>query len=268
MAILQFKVKSQELESKSDVIVILPTPTVEDMKKLPGYGFYDDSKRYQVLYLYHGTTGDCWDWIRFGRIEKYAEEHCLAVVMPTVLNSNFHNIPDSYSYYNYVAYELPRIISWTFPVSRRREDTFIAGLSMGGSGVFKVAMDNPQDYAAVACLSAAWQIPEWIDTKRMKPWAANYGPDQVLKGTKEDPYWQSEQVMEKGIDHPDLYLCCGTEDELCYGSNQEFRAHLDKIGMKYTYHEQPGAHEWDFWDSEIRRILDWLPLKNDLVDAE
>ena len=38
--------------------------------------------------------------------------------------------------------------------------------------------------------------------------------------------------------------------------------------MQYTYHEQPGTHDWDFWDDEIRRVLDWLPLKNGLVDEE
>jgi len=48
----------------------------------------------------------------------------------------------------------------------------------------------------------------------------------------------------------------------------KFKKHLDKIGMRYTYHEQPGVHDWDFWDDEIKRILDWLPLKNDLVDED
>ena len=52
MAILQFKIKSEELDSKTDVIVILPTKTVEEMRKMPDYGFYQPDKVYQVLYLY------------------------------------------------------------------------------------------------------------------------------------------------------------------------------------------------------------------------
>ena len=31
-------------------------------------------------------------------------------------------------------------------------------------------------------------------------------------------------------------------------------------GFEITYYEGPGAHTWDFWDSEIRKVLDWLPL--------
>ena len=49
MAILQFKIKSEELDSKTDVIVILPTKTVEEMRKLPDYGFYRQDKCYQAL---------------------------------------------------------------------------------------------------------------------------------------------------------------------------------------------------------------------------
>ena len=54
-------------------------------------------------------------------------------------------------------------------------------------------------------------------------------------------------------------MCCGTEDFL-YEANCELRAHLDSIGFRYTYHEQPGIHNWDFWDDEIKRILEWLPV--------
>ena len=266
MAILQFKIKSEELDSKTDVIVILPTKTVEEMRKLPDYGFYRQGKCYQVLYLYHGTTGDCWDWLRFSRIEKYAQDHCLAIVMPTVYNSNFHDIPDSYPWYRYAAKELPRIISWTFPISNRREDTFIAGLSMGGSGAFKIAMENPEQYGAVASLSGAFQLAQWIEQERKAPWAAAYGPDEKLLGTMEDPYWQAAQIVAQKIDHPKLYLCCGTEDPICYDSNRQFHAHLQKIGFEHTYHEQPGGHDWDFWDSEIQLVLNWLPLKNELVE--
>ena len=265
MAFLQYKIKSEELETKTDVLVILPTPTVAEMRKMPGYGFYRDDKRYQVLYLYHGTTGDCWDWMRFSSIERYAEEHCLAVVMPNVQNSNFHNIRDSYAYENFVSSELPRIIEWTFPVSRRREDKFIAGLSMGGLGAFKIGMKNYGDYAAVACLSGAFCIPEWIEKDNLAPWAAAYAPGEKLLGTAEDPFWLAQEAAKIKENLPDLFLCCGTEDELCYADNQRFRSHLDSLGIQYTYDEGPGAHEWAFWDKEIQKIMNWLPLKNDMV---
>lgn len=265
MAILQYKISSQALGTKTNVTVILPTPSPFELEQRLGERFYEDGRKYQVLYLYHGTHGDSWDWLRFSRIESYAQQRRLAVVMPEVLNSSFHNIPNSYAYYDYVSQELPRIINWTFPISRRRENTFVAGLSMGGSGAFKVGMANPETFGAVASLSGGFQLAERIEADRTCLHAAAFGPEERLTGTVEDPYWLARELVERGTDYPRLYLCCGTEDALCYASNVEFRSYLDKIGFDYTYHEQPGGHDWDFWDSEIRRVLDWLPLADGLV---
>ena len=33
-----------------------------------------------------------------------------------------------------------------------------------------------------------------------------------------------------------------------------------------SWEEGPGAHNFDFWDPYIRRILDWLPITGALVD--
>ena len=30
-----------------------------------------------------------------------------------------------------------------------------------------------------------------------------------------------------------------------------------------TYEEGPGAHEWDFWNRYIKKVLEWLPLDKD-----
>jgi S-formylglutathione hydrolase FrmB len=30
--------------------------------------------------------------------------------------------------------------------------------------------------------------------------------------------------------------------------------------VSVTYDEQPGGHEWDLWDAQIKKIIDWLPL--------
>ena len=82
----------------------------------------------------------------------------------------------------------------------------------------------------------------------------------------EDPYWQAEQIVKQKVDYPKLYIGCGSEDSLCGESNREFHAYLEKLGFPHVYHEQPGGHDWDFWDSEIQQVLRWLPLKNTLVD--
>ena len=55
-------------------------------------------------------------------------------------------------------------------------------------------------------------------------------------------------------------MCCGTEDSLL-GVNRDLRDALLARGADLTYEEGPGGHDWVFWDTYIRRILEWLPLE-------
>jgi S-formylglutathione hydrolase FrmB len=32
------------------------------------------------------------------------------------------------------------------------------------------------------------------------------------------------------------------------------------LGLPLTYEAGPGAHNWAYWDQQIQRVLDWLPL--------
>lgn len=66
--------------------------------------------------------------------------------------------------YDYLTEELMPLIYGWFPASDRREDNFIAGLSMGGRGAIKYTVNHPELFAAAAVLSA---VP--VDFKRLRP---------------------------------------------------------------------------------------------------
>lgn len=65
-----------------------------------------------------------------------------------------------------------------------------------------------------------------------------------------------------GIPFPHMYLACGLDDPLL-PPNRKFRDTMQKLGVDVTYEEGPGAHEWDFWNRYIKKVLDWLPLDKD-----
>ena len=263
MALVHVKTFSEALKTKTDIQVILPTPmtgelSLEAEKRFP---YYSREIPVPVLYLLHGTYGDEGDWIRFSRIEGYAQEYNLAVVMPGAANSWYNNMPNGGpAYYDYITAELPRMINWMFPVSGKREDTFIAGLSMGGSGAFKCAMTKPRQYSHVAVLSGGFGALDERLAGGNTPWSLAFEPGKSTRGADNDPYYVTEELIKNKTEYPRLYICCGTEDFL-YKENCEFRKHLDTIGFAYQYHEQPGLHNFDFWDDEIKRILAWLPIK-------
>ena len=67
--------------------------------------------------------------------ELYAEERQIAVVMISGENKKYID-QDEDLFVDFIENELPEFITQVFPVSTRKEDTYIAGLSMGDLVLF------------------------------------------------------------------------------------------------------------------------------------
>jgi S-formylglutathione hydrolase FrmB len=214
-----------------------------------------------VLYLLHGLSDDDTIWLRRTSIERYVAPLGLAVVMPQVHRSFYTDEAYGGRYWTFLAEELPALVADLFRVSDRREDTFVAGLSMGGYGALKWALRQPERFAAAASLSGAVDVAG-LRTHRIRPEdlrlfdrvfgdrEAAGGPDDVL-------------ALLRAADPatlPALYACCGTEDELI-GDNERFRDACAAAGVPLTTDFGPGAHDWAYWDVRIQDVLTWLPLR-------
>ena len=77
MAYIQVNLISKSLMRSVNVNVILPT----DKIPVPGAPVRED-KPYKTLYLLHGIFGSQVDWINGTKLQRWAEENDLAVVMP------------------------------------------------------------------------------------------------------------------------------------------------------------------------------------------
>ncbi|MBQ2954598.1 MAG: esterase family protein [Clostridia bacterium] len=250
MALLHVNFFSNALGVASSVEVILPEAeqgigvTASGQDALP-----------RVLYLLHGYSDDHTIWQRRTSVERYAASHNLAVIMPAVNHSFYCNEQGGERYWDYVSEELPRQMQRFFRLSDRPEDTFVAGLSMGGYGALKLAMTHPERFGAAASFSGAVDIVTMADRKS-GDWKRIFGRRKVA-GTDCDLF----HLMEKNAaasHKPRLYVSCGTADFL-YGQHQRFVPALQAHGWDVTHHEEPDAvHEWGFWDREIARFIPWM----------
>ncbi|TFV75448.1 esterase family protein [Blastococcus sp. CT_GayMR19] len=212
-----------------------------------------------VLYLLHGLSDDDTIWLRRTSIERYAAPLGLAVVMPQVHRSFYTDQAYGGRYWSFLSEELPELVGSLFRVSDRREDTFVAGLSMGGYGALKWALRQPERFAAAASLSGAVDVaglrtgrerPE--DPRMFERIFGNRGP------TAEDDLRRLLEGADVD-DLPALYICCGTEDMLIE-DNVAFRDELVAAGAKVAADFGPGDHDWAYWDDRIQDVLAWLPL--------
>lgn len=220
--------------------------------------------RHPTLWLLHGASDDHTIWQRRTSIERYAAPLGLAVVMPAVQLSGYANMAHGGRFYDYVAQELPEKMRYFFPLSDRREDNFIAGLSMGGAGCMKIGLARPERFGAIGCLSAGAsnrRPGQDADPRRAKYNLMAYG-DGANLGPEEDVLGNAKKLAEAGGPCPRIYHACGTEDFLLENARatRDFFTGLPGNPFDYTYEEDPGAHTWEFWDEHIQHFLAFLGL--------
>ena len=254
MAHLRCDFFSDVLGLSTSMTVLLPQRTTTQI----GMAGSGGEQPPPVLYLLHGLSDDDTVWLRRTSIERYAAPLGLAVVMPQVHRSFYADQAYGGRYWTFLSEELPEIVGSLFRVSDRREDTFVAGLSMGGYGAFRWALRHPERFAAAASLSGALDV-----TARRRPRPEDprlfervFGEEEVAGGPH-DLQWLLGEAEQAAL--PALYLCCGTEDVLL-GENEVFRDACVAAGVPLRAEFSPGAHEWGYWDARIQDVLAWLPL--------
>ena len=131
---------------------------------------------------------------------------------------------------------------------------------MGGYGAYKWAFNKPNQFAAAANLSGLVSFDKPKAPAHIK-FDDIFGSIDLIKGSDNDLYALLRKRIEEGTKLPRLYAACGTED-FTYDDFKEFQAFSKSIAAEITYEEGPGAHDWDFWDAYIQRVLDWMdPVK-------
>lgn len=273
MGFFQVNFFSPTLCFNTDIDVFIPTPNSDEILNHKKSDYLCEGAKFQVLYLLHGAYGDYTDWMRLTSIEKYAQEHKLAVVMPSASNSFYQNMIMGSDYLTYLTEELPAFVASLFPVSRKRENTFVAGLSMGGYGALKLAFEKPEQYGACASLSGAVDICGVMNGIKKGEiggpfrFEAIFGEETNVEGTDADLFALIRKRKEENRPLPKVFQSCGTEDFI-YEINVKGHKKLEALGIDLTYEEHPGIHDWDYWDTHIQRVLDWLPLLNDSIKEE
>jgi S-formylglutathione hydrolase FrmB len=255
MALIHCNFVSDVLGLSTSMDVILPQAPGVKTARAPA------RRSLPTLYLLGGLSDDHTIWQRRTSIERYVEGRDLAVVMPSGGRSFYTDAVHGRRYWTFFSEELPAIARSLFPLSAARKDTFVAGLSMGGYGAFRLALRCPDRFAAAASLSGALDLADHASAEG--DWRAEledlFGDLGAIAGSDNDLLHLAKRIARSRGPKPRLYQWCGTEDFL-YAGNVRFRDHARRVGLNLTFEESPGSHEWSYWDRQIQRVLEWLPL--------
>jgi len=213
----------------------------------PGYEAGKD--KYPVLYLLHGAGGDEEAWISLGRTAQIMDNLIaqgkakpMVVVMPNgnVIqdaapgegNQGFYKPQFMVAKTMDGTYEenfkdIIKFVETNYRVKADKADRAIAGLSMGGYHSLHISRYYPNTFDYVGLFSAAILPNDQVKSKVYD----NF--DATLTTQMKNSY--------------KLYWIGIGKTDFLYKNVTDYRAKLDKIGMKYTYYESEGGHIWRNW---------------------
>ena len=237
MAVMQIEYYSEALAMEWGINVLYP-----DASRVKN----PDDQDIPVLYLLHGMNGNQYSWLKRTHVERILRSTNLIVVLPNTNNGWYTDTQYGYPYYTAIAEELPKTLARFFPnMTKKREKTFIAGLSMGGYGSFKLALQTNR-FSHAASFSGA------LIFGKLEDWTTS-------------PY-SLESIAEKYSDKKTvLWAWCGEQDAL-YEANNIAVDHLKDLGFDITYSHGPGKHEWFYWERELEHFLATLPIDFELEE--
>lgn len=209
---------------------------------------------YKTLYLLHGAGGDHTSWVLNTRIADYVNNRNIAVVMPSGKNRFYVNNEYGKNFYTYITEELVSQCEQWFDISRKAEDRYIAGMSMGGYGAVYAGLKKPSMYNTVFSYSGLLNILERYDKPQGIDMFPVFGTRQQLIDNNYDLYTlinQAENVQTKYV------IACGTQDSRIHMSRQLSEA-LTNGGIPNVYRESPRAHDFAYWDYCIEQTVKYI----------
>lgn len=189
------------------------------------------TKKYPVLYLLHGVGGNEETWVKAGFIDRMLDSWIAdgrineVVVVITSNRVNRGTDESTNSLTGYFTKEIMPYVEKRYRVETGRQNTAVAGFSMGGGQTLSLAFGLPERFGALACLSGA--IGNRGGARDGGGMIAQY---PVLQDAK-----KANELF------PVFYVACGEQDSLIKAA-KSFDEELTKAGIKHTYTTSPGVH--------------------------
>ena len=257
MVLFRGDIKCKSLQRRTSISVILPADNIH---------FLQDTeeivpKPYRTLYLLHGLYGSDDIFLANTSIQKFAEDNGIAIVIPCGENSFYVDNPKAHAYYGeYVGQELLDITRNIFPLSHRREDTFIAGFSMGGYGAVRNGLKYHENFSKIGMISAALITDDIVNytedgnvLRSRDFYESIFGDLDELKGSDMDP----KALIEGCANVPDIYMACG-EDDFLFEKNSDFHEFLKDMDIDVDFVKASGEHTWEFSEKYIKEFIKTL----------
>lgn len=241
------KYYSSTTDRERNVIVILPDG-------------YTEQKKYPVLYLFHGGMGDENDWIAgnvqnmIGNMIAAKEAVEMILVLPncrcreddSAAHADGFALGHVQSFDNFIndfRDNLMPFINKTYSVADGRENTAIAGLSMGGRVSLNIGISLPDKVGYTGAFSPAYGI---------FPYSNNGLTEKGL--FTEQTFTLPSEYKENTF----LMINNGQQDTMVRNEPERYHNALAANGVEHIYYTIRGGHDWVVWRNGFYNFASYL----------
>lgn len=232
------------------------TLSKRNLNVLIPYG-YNEKKEYPVLYLLHGIGGDENEWKDAGVeyiISNLLAEHKIKefiTVMPNirVRADDKANPEDIFTLGHFKAFDMSieeleknimPFIENNFKIKKGRENTAVAGLSMGGREALYNGLARPGAFGYIGAFSPAYGIFSYT----------NNGITEEGLFTKEE-----FRLPDKYKDNTFLMIANGDNDMVTKEQAHQYHNVLMGNNTKHLYKIYIGGHDFTVWGKSLYEFV-------------
>lgn len=217
---------------------------------------YSADTSYPVLYLLHGIGGDHNEWLGGNPLEVVSnlvgagEASEMIVVIPNVRAMKEDAIPQEVfgpvniaafdNFINDLRDDLMPFITANYNIKTGRENTAIAGLSMGGRESLFIGFSMSDTFGYIGAFSPA---PGLLPLS-----FPGSGDRPAFPGQ----FTEEEFKIPEGAPVPYyIMMCNGEQDEIVKFCTAGYEAALNKNGVDHFYYTMPGGHDFTVWKNGL-----------------
>lgn len=196
----------------------------------------DDTRRYSAVYLLPGLMDYEETWCDKGRVHEHMDNLIhgerigeMIIVMPdkeyrAALEPHLAGV-----FARYLGADVTGHIDSEFRTIAHRSHRGIEGLSLGAAWAMRMALNFPELYSSVSCLSGGYDEETYRNILKEKDYLKTLG-----------------MRFRIGV---------GTEEPEFIDNSREFAEFLQILGFYCEFSLDEGPHDWPLWGRQIRNSL-------------
>jgi len=235
------------------------------------------SKRYPVMFCFHGLGDDNTSWnghymsceAKITSLERDGLEPMI-YVFPMGWKTYWCDRYDgTFPYMTMLATEFVPMIDATYRTIADRDHRGLIGYSMGGFGAMVTAMKHPELFSMSAPLSMSFRTDEQYMTESQSGWNEQWGKvfggvgasgqDRITDYYKEHcPLHQFTAENKDKYSSVHWFLTCGDDEEQLLFANDDLHVMMRDNGYSHEYRVGNGGHSTSYWKAALEEVLPYF----------